>query len=93
MTFIALESTGDFWLATAVLIAISAWNEFLFAVVLLTDDDKRTLPLGIMRFMGAHQLDVGMIATGLMISIAPIIVLYACFSEVMIKGMTAGAVR
>jgi multiple sugar transport system permease protein/raffinose/stachyose/melibiose transport system permease protein len=78
---------------TIVLNFIILWNEFLFAVVLLTDDDKRTLPLGIMRFMGAHQLDVGMIATGLMISIAPIIVLYACFSEVMIKGMTAGAVR
>jgi multiple sugar transport system permease protein/raffinose/stachyose/melibiose transport system permease protein len=78
---------------TVVLNFIILWNEFLFAIVLLTDDDKRTLPLGIMHFMGAHQLDVGMIATGLMISIAPIIVLYACFSDLMIKGMTAGAVR
>ncbi|MBN8995854.1 MAG: carbohydrate ABC transporter permease [Rhizobiales bacterium] len=78
---------------TVVLNFIILWNEFLFAIVLLTDDDKRTLPLGIMHFMGAHQLDIGMIATGLMISIAPIIVLYACFSEIMIKGMTAGAVR
>ena len=54
---------------------------------------ERTLPLGIMHFMGSHQLDVGMVATGLMIAIAPIILLYACFSETMIKGMTAGAVR
>src|SRR5215470_15908447 len=69
---------------------IVLWNEFLFAVVLLTDDDKRTLPLGIMHFTGSHQLDVGMAATGLII---PIIVLYAFFSETMIKGMTAGAVR
>ena len=38
-------------------------------------------------------LDVGMIATGLVIAIAPIILLYAIFSETMIKGMTAGAVR
>ncbi|HXX83222.1 MAG TPA: carbohydrate ABC transporter permease [Casimicrobiaceae bacterium] len=72
---------------------IVMWNEFLFAVVLLTDDDKRTLPLGIMHFTGSHQLDVGMAATGLMIAIVPIIVLYAFFSETMIKGMTAGAVR
>src|SRR4029077_3404686 len=43
---------------------IVLWNEFLFAVVLLTDDDKRTLPLGIMHFTGSHQLDVGMVATG-----------------------------
>ena len=72
---------------------IVLWNEFLFAVVLLTDDDKRTLPLGIMHFMGSHQLDVGMVATGLMIAMLPIILIYAFFSETMIKGMTAGAVR
>jgi ABC-type glycerol-3-phosphate transport system permease component len=78
---------------TVTLNFIILWNEFLYAVVLLTEDDKRTLPLGIMHFMGSHQLDVGMLATGLMISIAPIIVLYSFFSETMIKGMTAGAVR
>ncbi len=72
---------------------ILLWNEFLFAVVLLTDDDKRTMPLGLMRFMGGHQLDVGMVATGLMISIAPVLLVYAVTSETMIKGMTAGAVR
>jgi multiple sugar transport system permease protein/raffinose/stachyose/melibiose transport system permease protein len=78
---------------TVTLNFIILWNEFLYAVVLLTEDDKRTLPLGIMHFMGSHQLDVGMVATGLMIAIAPIILLYAFFSETMIRGMTAGAVR
>jgi len=78
---------------TVTLNFIILWNEYLYAVVLLTDDDKRTLPLGIMHFMGGHQLDVGMIATGLVIAIAPVILLYALFSETMIKGMTAGAVR
>jgi len=72
---------------------IVLWNEFLFAVVLLTDDDKRTLPLGIMHFTGSHQLDVGMAATGLVIAMLPVVALYALFSETMIKGMTAGAVR
>ena len=78
---------------TVTLNFIILWNEFLFAVVLLTDDDKRTLPLGMMHFTGSHQLDVGMAATGLMIAIVPIIAIYAFFSETMIKGMTAGAVR
>jgi ABC-type glycerol-3-phosphate transport system permease component len=78
---------------TVTLNFIILWNEFLFAVVLLTDDAKRTLPLGIMHFTGSHQLDVGMVATGLMIAILPIIVVYAIFSETMIKGMTAGAIR
>ena len=78
---------------TVILNFILLWNEFLYAVVLLTDNSKRTLPLGIMQFMGGHQLDIGMVATSLMIAILPVIFLYASFSEAIIRGMTAGAVR
>lgn len=78
---------------TVILNTIYIWNEFLFAVVLLVDDSKRTLPLGIQRFMGDHLDDTGMLATGLMIAVIPIIVVYVFFSEKVIQGMTAGAVK
>ena len=77
---------------TVILNFILLWNEFLFAVVLITDDDKRTLPLGILRFIGDQHERLGMIATGLMIAIIPVILIYAFFSEKLIQGMTAGAV-
>jgi ABC-type glycerol-3-phosphate transport system permease component len=78
---------------TVILNTILLWNEFLYAVVLITDEAKRTLPLGIQRFMGDQLEDVGMIATGLMIAIIPVILIYAFFSERLIQGMTAGAVK
>jgi ABC-type glycerol-3-phosphate transport system permease component len=78
---------------TVILNFILLWNEFLYAVVLITDDANRTLPLGIQRFMGDQLEDIGMIATGLMIAIVPVIVIYAFFSEKLIQGMTAGAVK
>ncbi|MEO5700134.1 MAG: carbohydrate ABC transporter permease [Casimicrobiaceae bacterium] len=78
---------------TVILNTILLWNEFLYAVVLITDESKRTLPLGIQRFMGDQLEDVGMIATGLMIAIVPVILIYAFFSEKLIQGMTAGAVK
>ncbi|MGD1878563.1 MAG: carbohydrate ABC transporter permease [Kiloniellaceae bacterium] len=78
---------------TVILNMIYIWNEFLFAVVLLVDDGKRTLPLGIQRFMGDNLDDTGMLATGLMIAVIPVIVAYVFFSERMIQGMTAGAVK
>jgi multiple sugar transport system permease protein/raffinose/stachyose/melibiose transport system permease protein len=59
----------------------------------LSVDSKRTLPLGIQRFLGDHLEDTGMLATGLMIAVIPIIVVYVFFSEKMIQGMTAGAVK
>ena len=78
---------------TVILNFILLWNEFLYAVVLITDEANRTLPLGIQRFIGDTQEDVGMIATGLMIAIIPVVVVYAFFSEKLIQGMTAGAVK
>jgi raffinose/stachyose/melibiose transport system permease protein len=79
-------------IATTVIINfIALWNEFLFAVVLIAVDEKRTLPLGIQKFMGDQLEDIGMIATGMMISVIPIIVIYIFFSEKLIQGMTAGA--
>ena len=81
-------------IATVIILnTILLWNEFLYAVVLITADDKRTLPLGILRFMGDQLEDVGMIATGLMIAIVPVVLIYAFFSERLIQGMTAGAVK
>ena len=78
---------------TIILNFILLWNEFLYAVVLITEESNRTLPLGIQRFLGDTQEDVGMIATGLMIAIIPVVVVYAFFSERLIQGMTAGAVK
>ncbi|GAB5376430.1 MAG: carbohydrate ABC transporter permease [Acuticoccus sp.] len=80
-------------ITTVILNLIHLWNEFLYAVVLITDDEKRTLPLGIQKFLGDRLEDIGMIATGMMIAVIPIIVVYILFSEKLIKGMTAGAVK
>ena len=81
-------------IATAVILnLIELWNEFLYAVVLLTEDEKRTLPLGIMKFMGDQLQDIGMIATGMMISILPVVAIYVFFSERLIRGMTASVLK
>jgi multiple sugar transport system permease protein/raffinose/stachyose/melibiose transport system permease protein len=78
---------------TIILNTILLWNEFLYAVVLITDETRRTLPLGIQKFMGDRLEDIGMIATGLMIAIVPVVLIYVFFSEKLIQGMTAGAVK
>jgi ABC-type glycerol-3-phosphate transport system permease component len=78
---------------TVILNFIQLWNEFLFAVVLINDPGSRTLPVGIRHFMGDYFQDIGMIATGMMIAVIPVVVVYAFFSEKLIQGMTAGAVK
>jgi len=47
----------------------------------------------VQKFMGDQFSDIGMVATGAMISIIPVVIFYALFSEKIIRGMTAGAVK
>jgi multiple sugar transport system permease protein/raffinose/stachyose/melibiose transport system permease protein len=78
---------------TVVINFISFWNEFLYAVTMITRQQARTLPLAVMFFAGEASVDIGMIATGLMVSVIPVIILYLILSEQFIKGMTAGALK
>ena len=79
--------------ATGVFVAIAAWNEFLFALMLTTSQGARTWPVGLQLMVGEFQLPWGMLAAGGMISIAPVVVLFAVVQRVMVAGITAGAVK
>jgi len=79
--------------ATCVFVAIASWNEYLFALMLTTSQGSRTWPVGLQLMVGEFQLPWGMLAAGGMISIAPVIVLFAIVQRVMVAGITAGAVK
>ncbi|CAN5259416.1 carbohydrate ABC transporter permease [soil metagenome] len=79
--------------ATCVFVAIAAWNEYLFALMLTTSQGSRTWPVGLQLMVGEFQLPWGMLAAGGMISILPVIVLFALVQRIMVTGITAGAVK
>lgn len=79
--------------ATAIFIAISAWNEFLLALMLTTSQGSRTWPVGLQLMVGEFQLPWGQLSAGGMISIIPIIVFFALIQKSLIRGLTAGAVK
>lgn len=79
--------------ATCVFVAIAAWNEYLFALMLTTSQGSRTWPVGLQLMVGEFQLPWGMLAAGGMISILPVIVLFALVQRIMVAGITAGAVK
>lgn len=79
--------------ATCVFVGISAWNEFLFALMLTTGDGSRTWPVGLQLMIGEFSLPWGMLAAGGMISILPVVVLFAIVQRWMVAGIAAGAVK
>ena len=79
--------------ATAVFVAIGAWNEYLFALMLTTSTGSRTWPVGLQLMVGEFQLPWGSLAAGGIISILPAMVLLAIGQRAIVRGLVAGAVK
>jgi len=79
--------------ATSVFVGISAWNEFLFALMLTTSQGARTWPVGLQLMVGEFQLPWGLLAAGGMISILPVVILFAIVQRAMVAGITGGALK
>lgn len=76
-----------------ILMFISVWNEFINVIIFINKPELKTLQAGLMAFRGIYQTDYAMLFAGLVITIAPIILLFLALEEKIAQGMTAGALR
>ena len=76
-----------------VLLFVWTWNDFLLALVLVTSEELRTLPLGLAFFQGRYSMDMSLVAAGAVMVALPTIVIYVLFQRQFIQGVTAGAVQ
>jgi multiple sugar transport system permease protein len=79
--------------AIGVYALLLAWNEYLYAFLLLSNDQQITLAVALGRFLGADDSPWNiMMATGLIYAIPPAVIYYT-FRKYMVSGLTAGAVK
>jgi raffinose/stachyose/melibiose transport system permease protein len=69
------------------------WNEFLLALVMVSSDARRTVPLGLAFFQGQHSSDVALLAAGAVLVALPVVIVYLVFQRRFIEGMLTGAVK
>jgi multiple sugar transport system permease protein len=77
----------------AILIFIHAWNEFFFALLVVTNPALQTLPVGIALFPGEYTMPWGEIAAASTMATLPLIVLTLAFQRRIVRGLFAGAVK
>jgi len=71
----------------------AAWNELLLALIFITSEGKRTVPLGLQYLITGDVFLWGPIMAGAVLSALPVMILYFLAQRFMIQGMTAGSVK
>jgi multiple sugar transport system permease protein len=80
-------------LAAALYAFTQAWNEFLYALVFITDVRQRTLPVGLSSFITGDVYGWGYLMAGAVLTTVPVIVVYIYLQKYMVEGLTAGSVK
>ncbi len=89
--FLPVTTPGLF--TAAVFTFVAAWTEFFMALTFNSQDNMRTIPVGIALFSGEYNVPYGSIFAGSVISIIPILILVIIFRKWIVSGLTAGAVK
>jgi multiple sugar transport system permease protein len=80
-------------LAAALYAFTQAWNEFLYALVFITDGRLRTLPVGLASFITGDVYGWGYLMAGAVLTTLPVIAAYIYLQKYMVEGLTAGSVK
>jgi raffinose/stachyose/melibiose transport system permease protein len=79
--------------AVIVLQTIVAWNEYFLPLLVLTDDSKWPLPLGIMQFQGQYGTDWGRVMAFVSLLIVPAVLFYILTQRYIVTGLTGGELK
>jgi multiple sugar transport system permease protein len=80
-------------IATGIFAFLFAWNEYLFALILVSDESLRTLPPGMMRFVSATDTNWGLIMAASTLATLPMALAFGLVQRYLVTGMGAGGVK
>ncbi|MBN6038065.1 carbohydrate ABC transporter permease [Amycolatopsis sp. 195334CR] len=72
---------------------IHSWNNFLFALMFVSDQDKFTVPVGLAFTLGEFSVDFGALAAGGVVAALPVVLVFAVVQRYLVQGLSAGAVK
>lgn len=77
----------------AIFTFLGSWNDFLWPLVVLTDDRLYTLPVALANLMGEHVQDVELVMAGAVLTVAPVVVLFAALQRYYMQGIVTSGLR
>jgi len=72
---------------------MGTWNDFMWPLIVLSDDRRYTLPVALAGLMGEHAQDVELMMAGAVITVLPVLVLFLMLQRYYVEGVTEGSVK
>ena len=90
---VALPMAKTGFMVTGLMSFVSNWNELLLAMVFISKETVKTLPVSLTKFVGPYHTNYCQMFAAIVIAIIPTIIVYCIFANQIVEGLTAGAVK
>ncbi len=80
-------------ITVAILNIIASWNAYLWPILIISNDAKRTLPIGLTQFTSEAGSEIQLLLAAAVVTIIPLILLFISTRKYVIGGLTKGAVK
>ncbi len=77
----------------AVFVFLSAWNDFMWPLIVLSDEAKYTLPVALASLSGEHVQDTELMMAGSVLTVLPVVILFISLQRAYIRGVMMGSVK
>ncbi|MCC6747007.1 MAG: carbohydrate ABC transporter permease [Deltaproteobacteria bacterium] len=72
---------------------MGAWNEFLWALIVMLDEAKYTLPVALANLNGQHNTDWGLLMAGSVVVILPVVIVFLLLQRFYVRGITLSGLK
>jgi len=72
---------------------LSAWNDFMWPLIILSDSAMYTLPVALANMVGEHVQDTELMMAGSVVTILPALIVFLVFQRTFVGGIMAGGVK
>ncbi len=90
---IVLPTMAPVMATLAVFVFMSSWNDFLWPLVVLSDERHYTLPVALASLVGEHVQDTELMMAGSVVTVLPVLLVFIVLQRWYIRGVMAGSVK
>ena len=72
---------------------LSTWNDFMWPLIILTDETRYTLPVALANLVGEHAQDTELMMAGSVLTVLPVLIVFLALQRYYIAGITQGSVK